>query len=208
MRCMRAGPLKLTASSSIRANLLLTAASTAPSAPTHWSKIAAAVSFNGFELRVPACISFFARFDGFHGFVGETEVMADLVDQHMPHDGAQRLVVLRPIIENWPPVEDDGCGFGATAIGSARGEVRAVEQAEYIEFTFEAKVLHRLIVGKILDREGDLAGQRTKLRRQLFKRGACQPFDVVERRRAGFRPVHALSSSGFGRLRRGDFGFA
>src|SRR4051812_33232013 len=42
-----------------------------------------------------------------HVFIGEAEVMADLVDQDMRDDGAETLFVFRPIVENGTAIEID-----------------------------------------------------------------------------------------------------
>src|SRR5437016_1837826 len=46
-----------------------------------------------------------ARLERLHVVVGEAEMVADLVHQHMGDDRAQRLVVLGPVVEDRPAVE-------------------------------------------------------------------------------------------------------
>src|SRR5262245_29637829 len=52
----------------------------------------------------------FARLDRRHVVVGEAEMVADLVHQHVGDDGTKRLVVLGPVVEDRPPVEPDHVG--------------------------------------------------------------------------------------------------
>jgi hypothetical protein len=44
------------------------------------------------------------RLDRFHVVVGQAEMMADFMDQHMGDDGAQRLVMVAPVVEDRPTV--------------------------------------------------------------------------------------------------------
>eukprot|EP01035_Chromulina_nebulosa_P037185 gene37185-50175_t len=81
------------------------------------SRARLAVSSAGLRSIPPAAIDIARRlrapglsgrgFQGFHVVVGQAEVMADLVDQHMRDDRAEAFVVLGPIIEDRPPVEPD-----------------------------------------------------------------------------------------------------
>ena len=50
-------------------------------------------------------ILFGGRFNTLHIVIGETEMMADLMDQDMVDDIAQRLFVLGPVIENGATIE-------------------------------------------------------------------------------------------------------
>src|ERR1700724_2691813 len=50
------------------------------------------------------------RLDRRNVLVGKPEMVADLVEQHVGDDPAQRLVVLGPVVENRPPVEPDQVG--------------------------------------------------------------------------------------------------
>src|SRR6185369_16901139 len=50
---------------------------------------------------------FGAGFDRFHVVVAHAEVMADLVDQHVPHDMRQVFVRFAPIVEDRAAVEED-----------------------------------------------------------------------------------------------------
>ena len=49
-------------------------------------------------------------FDCLHVGVGKAEMVADLMDQHVGNDGAERVLMLTPIVEDWPAVEPDHVG--------------------------------------------------------------------------------------------------
>ena len=64
-------------------------------------------------------------------------MMPDLVHQHMRDDGAERLVVLGPIVEDRAAVEPDHVGhLGGRALGAKR-QSDPLEQAENVELAFE-----------------------------------------------------------------------
>jgi hypothetical protein len=44
------------------------------------------------------------RLNRLHVVIGQAEMMADLMDQHMGDDGAQRLFMIAPVIEDRPAV--------------------------------------------------------------------------------------------------------
>ena len=49
-------------------------------------------------------------FDRFHVFVRQAEMMADFVNQHVGDNFAQCILMLRPIIEDWPSIQPDHIG--------------------------------------------------------------------------------------------------
>jgi hypothetical protein len=59
------------------------------------------------------------RFDRLHVGVGQAEMMADLMDQHMGDDGTERLLMVAPVVEDRPAIQPDHarhlgrCVFGA-----------------------------------------------------------------------------------------------
>lgn len=42
-----------------------------------------------------------------HGLIGKAEVVADLVNEDVTHDRAQRVLVLGPVIQNRAAIEED-----------------------------------------------------------------------------------------------------
>src|SRR3954466_7523128 len=75
-----------------------------------------------------------SRLDRFHVGVRQAEVVADLVDEDMADDMAERLVVLGPVIEDWPPVQPDHVGQPRDVVIALLRQAGALEQAEQIEF--------------------------------------------------------------------------
>src|ERR1700730_11216249 len=71
-----------------------------------------------------------AGLDRLHVGVREAEMVADLVDQHMAHDVAQRLLVLGPVIQDRAAVEPDHVRkSGNVAMGLMR-KPNTMKQAE------------------------------------------------------------------------------
>src|SRR5689334_21526610 len=105
--------------------------------------------------------------DAFHVLVGQPEMMADLVDQHMGDDVAQRLLVLRPVVEDGAAVERDAvrplAGLGVPALG----EAASLEQAEQIERRLQGEVVHDLVGRELGDQDDDLAGELAEVIRQM-----------------------------------------
>jgi hypothetical protein len=89
-------------------------------------------------------------------------MMADLVNEHMGDDGAQRLLVLGPVIEDGTAVEKDHVGQ-RPGMGQflAMGEAQALEQAEQIKVA-GFHVGKDIIIREILDPDDDVAGKRVK----------------------------------------------
>jgi hypothetical protein len=55
----------------------------------------------------PGIASVGVRLDRLHVVVRQAEMMSDFMDQHMGNDGAQRLVMLTPVVEDRPAVQPD-----------------------------------------------------------------------------------------------------
>src|SRR5579871_6403942 len=97
---------------------------------------ATAVETSGCARALLHCISL--GFDALHVVVGKSEVMADLMHEHVRDDRAQRFLMLGPIIENRPPVEMNHVGQAACfRDGAVLRQANAGEEAENIERTFE-----------------------------------------------------------------------
>src|SRR5882757_9160236 len=118
-------------------------------------------------------------------------MMADLVNQHMAVDMAERLFMFGPIIENRQAIEEN---HGRVVRGEGAfpaGEIGALEQAQYVEGRFEFHVVDHVVVREILHHEDDLPGEGAKLRRQARKGLAGKNLDVVEGGCGGVFPIHA-----------------
>src|SRR5206468_9845410 len=74
--------------------------------------------------------SFHARLDCHHVVVGEAEMVADLVHQHMGHNGAERLVVLGPVEQDRHAIEPDHVGHMHRRAFRLERQTDALEQAK------------------------------------------------------------------------------
>ena len=111
-------------------------------------------------------------------------MMADLVNEHMGDDRAQRIPVLGPIIEDGPAIEEDHVGK-RSRMGQllAMREAHALEKAEQIEFALGLHLVEHVVVGKVLDPDDDIAGRdRERLRQARISIGG-QRIQVLERGR-------------------------
>ena len=109
-------------------------------------------------------------------------MMPDLVDEHMRDDGAQRFAVLRPIIEDRAPVEEDHVGHGG-GLGTALREAHALKEAEDFVFGLGLHLFEDVIFGKIVDPDDDLAAESTKGCRQALKDVSRQSLEIGKTRR-------------------------
>lgn len=109
-------------------------------------------------------------------------MMADLVNQDMADDGAQRFLVLGPVIEDGPAIEEDHVGQHA-GMGKllAMGEAGALEQAEQVELV-GLHVAQYIVIRKILDPDDDIAGQLMEGSWQTRIGLLGQRVEILERR--------------------------
>src|SRR4051812_42495914 len=91
----------------------------------------------------------------FHVVVRQAEMVADLVDQHMGDDVAQRLVVFGPVVQYRPAVEGDAVRAFAGLRVPALGDAAALEQAKQVERGLQRQVVHDLVGGKFRDLDDD-----------------------------------------------------
>ncbi len=74
---------------------------------------------------------------------------ADLMDEDMGDDGAERLLVLRPIVEDGATVVPDGVGKPACPLAAAAlRQPDAFEQARKLKRVVDAQTVQRAVVGK------------------------------------------------------------
>jgi len=78
-------------------------------------------------------------------------MMADLVDQHVADDVAQRFVVFGPVIEDRSPVEPDHVGQPRDISMALMRQADALEQSKQVEFAFGAHLVEDLVGWKIID---------------------------------------------------------
>ena len=109
--------------------------------------------------------------------------MADLVDEHVPDDGAERFVVLRPVIEDRPTIEPDHVGHLHRCAFGAERQADALEQAEQIEFALGAHLIEHLVAREVVDLDDEVGAQIAKSLRQMAKHLAGKAFELGERGR-------------------------
>lgn len=109
-------------------------------------------------------------------------MMADLMDEHMADDGAQRLSMLGPVIENGTPVEEDHIGERAglrELLGL--GKTQALEEPEQVEFALGLYVAEHIVFREILHPDDDIAGKVVKALWQTRIRLCGQRVEFLER---------------------------
>lgn len=101
-------------------------------------------------------------------------MMSDLVNEHMGDDGAQGLLVLGPVFENGPAIEEDHVGERSRMSHLlAVSEAYALEQAEEVELALGLQVIEHVVVRKVLDPDDNVAGELMKGFRQA-RIGVCR----------------------------------
>src|SRR5271169_5350460 len=107
--------------------------------------------------------------DGRHVLVRQPEMMTDLVHQHMLDDGAERFVVLGPVIDDRAAIEPDHVGhLYRRAVGAER-QANALEQAEQIELALGPHLIEHLIAWEIVDLDDKVRAQIAKFPWQMAK---------------------------------------
>ena len=71
--------------------------------------------------------------DRLHIGVRQPEMVADLMDQDVTDDMAQRFLMLGPVIQDRPPVEPDHVGQAGDVLIALLWQADALEQAEQVE---------------------------------------------------------------------------
>ena len=110
-------------------------------------------------------------------------MVADLVDQHVGDDVAQRFLVLGPVVEDGTPIERHAVGSFAGGGVPALGDAAPLEEAEQVERRLQRQVVHDLLVGKFGDLDDNLAGEGTKILRQVSIGFEREQFHLVDRGR-------------------------
>src|SRR5882757_4002580 len=95
-------------------------------------------------------------------------MMADLVNQDVANDMAQRLVMFGPVIENRPPIEPDHVGQARDIIIAAKWQADALEQAEQVEFACRVQLVENLVGREIVDADDHALAQIAKAPRQAM----------------------------------------
>ena len=90
-------------------------------------------------------------------------MMPDLMYEDMADNGAQRLSMLDPVIENGSPVEEDHIGQ-RPSMGKflGLGKTHALKQTEQVEFALSLHVIEHIVFREILHPDDDIAGKIVK----------------------------------------------
>src|ERR1700730_10254270 len=121
-----------------------------------------------------------ASLDVPHVMVRQAEMMADLMHQHMCDDGAQGLIMLGPIVENWPAVEPDHVRHLRRRAFGAKRQADPLEEAEQVELGLRAQFIQHVVLGEILDPNDETIAQRAKFLRQPAKCRLGEDLELLE----------------------------
>jgi hypothetical protein len=90
-------------------------------------------------------------------------MMPDLMYEDMADNGAQRLSMLSPVVENGSPIEEDHIGQ-RPSMGKllGLGKTHASEQPEQVEFALSLQVIEHIVFREILHPDDDIAGKIVK----------------------------------------------
>src|SRR5258708_1028499 len=147
-----------------------------------------------------------ARLDRRHVVVGEAEMMADLVDQHMAHGMDQILAGLPPVVEQRPAIEKGHVGLVRQILHALAVDGDAAIEAEQVERALELHVALGLFVGKLLDPYHHAFGMLAERGRDRLERLIGDRVDVGECGRLGGADAHGADVSGACREPQGGLG--
>src|ERR1700730_4060603 len=111
-------------------------------------------------------------------------MMADFVHQNMGDDGAERLFVLSPEVEDRAAVEQ----YHVWKLSGHRGRLglgapAAAKQPQQVEFARTVHLVERFIIGKILDADHYAVAEAAKVFRQGGESRSRHEVEVGDRRR-------------------------
>ena len=112
--------------------------------------------------------------------------MADLVDQNMAHEMAERDIVLDPIIEKRPPVKQDHIRLRLRVGDRFLRQIDAVVQAKKVVRALDTEIGQRLFVGIFFDTDGHTGNMIAQFRRDREVGARRDLFDVAGAGRGEF----------------------
>lgn len=142
----------------------------------------------------PATRSFLG-FDPVDILIAETEMVADLVDQHVPDDPRQVLASLAPIVEDRPTIEEDQVDFRRRIGETLAVERNAAVKPEQVERTFESHLAFGFLVTEFLNTDGHVAQVPSPGLGNAAQRRIDQTREVVETRRTIEAAAHPTARS-------------
>src|SRR5208282_578520 len=141
-----------------------------------------------------------SSFDGSHVGIRQSEMMTDLVHQHMLDDRAERFVMLGPVIEDRAAIQPDHVGHLHRRAFDTERQTDALEQTEQIELALRVHFIEHLIAREIIDLNDEVGAQVAKFARQMAKHLAGEDFELRERGCFYFSPGEWIGHS-IGHLR-------
>src|ERR1700723_2806957 len=129
----------------------------------------------------PASAPSSALLDPLHVLVAKAQMVADLVDQHVPNNGGEVFAGFAPIVEDRPAVEKHHVDLGSWIGDALMWQRDPAIQAQDVERAFELHRLLGLFVGKFLFGYHQPAEMRRKFARDGFERMRGQRLDIAER---------------------------
>ena len=116
-----------------------------------------------------------------HVIVGQAEMMADFVHQHMGHHPFQRVLAVRPFVEQGAAVEEDGGRQRAGIIPARIADRVAPVEAEDIPFAVQRHRVDHVGVRKVLHPQDHVRQMLAEQIGQAFDGGLRKRLDIRER---------------------------
>ena len=108
-------------------------------------------------------------------------MMADLMDENVGDNGAQRVAMLGPVIENGPAVEEHYIGKPSGLLeGLVVREADALEQSQEIELALGLHFVQHLVGRKVLDTNEEPAAEGAKALRKSVEGMSGEGLDLGE----------------------------
>jgi hypothetical protein len=117
-------------------------------------------------------------------------MVADLVDEHVRDEVAERFLVLGPVIQERAAVEPDHVGeLPGLKRGRPLRQADAAKEAEQIELALAFHLLERFVVGEILDPDHDAFAELPEFSRQALERRVRHRLELRQRGGLENRPI-------------------
>src|ERR1700754_1631159 len=104
-----------------------------------------------------------------HIGVGEAEMVADLVDQHVADDVAKRLFVLGPIAQDRTAVQPDHVGQAGDVAVALLRQTDALKQAKQVELALRLQLVEDFVSREIVDADDDPLAELAESVRQALE---------------------------------------
>ena len=108
-------------------------------------------------------------------------MMADLMHQDMGDEMLERVVAVRPFVEDRAAEQADAVRQRARMVDASLGDRNAFVDAGQVERLLDAHRAERLVVGEILDQQYDVAKMARERLRQRVQRPARDRLHLVGR---------------------------